>query len=281
MTHLMAVDWSGAQDAAGQRKHIWIAERNRGGHISLSCGRTREETIATVIAAGRQDADVVAGFDFAFAYPAWFARQFGCSSAAQLWRIVEQQGEHWLEDCHAPFWGKPQRQRPADQRGDRGFRTTERHIRARTGRLPKSAFQVGGAGSVGTGSVRGMPLLLALQHAGFAIWPFDAPRLPLAVEIYPRVFTQRTKVNNAAERLRALGRMEAHPLPTEVLLAAERSPDAFDALAALLGMVEHEDELLHLPRLRSPELRLEGAIWTPEVGAPRARAEERTLTPQM
>jgi catechol 2,3-dioxygenase-like lactoylglutathione lyase family enzyme len=50
-------------------------------------------------------------------------------------------------------------------------------------------FQIGGAGAVGTGSLRGMQHLADLAHAGFSIWPFDRPGWPLAVEIYPRLFT--------------------------------------------------------------------------------------------
>ena len=36
---------------------------------------------------------------------------------------------------------------------------------------PKSTFQIGGAGAVGTGSLRGMPHLLTLREAGCAVWP--------------------------------------------------------------------------------------------------------------
>ena len=42
---------------------------------------------------------------------------------------------------------------------------------------------------MGTGSIRGMPMLARLHHAGFHLWPFQAAELPLALEIYPRLFT--------------------------------------------------------------------------------------------
>ena len=50
----------------------------------------------------------------------------------------------------------------------------ERAARVR-GIAPKSVFQIGGAGSVGTASLRGMPVLQRLREAGFAVWPFDRP----------------------------------------------------------------------------------------------------------
>jgi hypothetical protein len=64
------------------------------------------------------------------------------------------------------------------------FRRTEREVRV-PGTQPKSVFQLVGAGQVGRGSLYGMQALHRLTGAGFRIWPFDPPALPLAVEIYP------------------------------------------------------------------------------------------------
>jgi hypothetical protein len=50
----------------------------------------------------------------------------------------------------------------------------------------KSVFQIGGAGAVGTGSVRGMPLLAALSADGFSVWPFEDASERMVIEIYPR-----------------------------------------------------------------------------------------------
>jgi len=63
-----------------------------------------------------------------------------------------------------PFWGHQgsKRQLSADQQ----FRLTELALIER-GLQPKSVFQLGGAGAVGTGSLRGMRHLLQLQAAGF------------------------------------------------------------------------------------------------------------------
>ncbi len=61
-------------------------------------------------------------------------------------------------------------------------------------------FQIGGAGSVGTASIRGMNVLLALRSAGFAVWPFDPPSGPTVIEIYPRVLTGPVRKSSAEER---------------------------------------------------------------------------------
>ena len=87
----------------------------------------------------------------------------------------------------ATVLGSTGRRRPA---GQEQFRRTEATIAAVGGIRPKSTFQIGGAGSVGTGSVRGFPILARLRAGGFTIWPFDvAPTPPVAVEIYPRALT--------------------------------------------------------------------------------------------
>ena len=260
----IAIDWSGNETASGQRKHIWMAEWHDGA-VNLSNERTRRETVDAVIVAARDDAPLIVGFDFSFAYPAWFAKELGCADVVELWSLVAMKGDRWLQDCKDPFWGRPKTRRPDGHYGDPwlGFRSTERSAGQRTGRLPTSTFQIGGAGAVGTGSMRGMPHLLELRRAGFSIWPFDPPRLPMAIEIYPRVFTGRTNVSSAAARAQHLEGDTFDRLPSTVLVAARNSPDAFDALCALMGMVRHTEDFAHLRQATSPDELREGAIWMP------------------
>ena len=128
---------------------------------------------------------------------------------------------------------------------------------------PKSTFQIGGAGSVGTGSVRGWPALVRLREAGFAIWPFDVPASPpVAVEIYPRVFTGPVVKSSASARADLLdARYPA--LPPRLRDHAVASEDAFDAAVSALAMSSHEDELRALPRVDDEMGRREGRVWTP------------------
>jgi len=147
-------------------------------------------------------------------------RELGIASAPEFWRsVADGQGERWLHrECEdGRFWGKPKK-KPAEFCGEhahRMLRRAETALKVRAliadpmqaakvaGIAPKSAFQIGGAGAVGTASLRGMPYLLRLREAGFAVWPFDAPALqrsPMVVEIYTRLMTGA--VNKSSESAR-------------------------------------------------------------------------------
>jgi len=142
------------------------------------------------------------------------------------------------------------------------------------GITPKSPFQIGGSGSVGTGSLRAMPTLLSLREAGFRVWPFETARLgarppqPLLVEIYTRLLTGAVKKSNPAARKAYLAeRRRADPayapLTPKVLAAAQSSEDAFDALVCTLEMVRHRAEFPRLRATTDQSLLLEGITWRP------------------
>jgi hypothetical protein len=119
-------------------------------------------------------------------------------------------------------------------------------------------FQLVGAGQVGRGSLYGMAALHRLADAGFRIWPFDLPGLPLVVEIFPRVLTGPVRKNSPSERERYLGTV---PMRPDLGRLAAASEDAFDAAISALVMAARVDELrtLHEP----PGYVLEGKIWQP------------------
>ena len=195
MKRVIAVDWSGAK--AGARSKIWLAEVCGGRLTRLESGRDRDELIAYLIEVASTDPDLVVGLDFAFSFPSWFAEGEGATSIKEVWDLVAKKGEDWLSNCQPPFWGKLGSTKPTDCEL---FRCTEKRARKRKDVNPKSVFQIGGAGAVGTGSIRGMPYLAKLAEAGFSIWPFHGaqPRAPsdaeprqtpLVIEIYPRLLT--------------------------------------------------------------------------------------------
>ena len=62
-TTVVAIDWSGRVDAAGQRRHI-VAAVWRGGHVRIESGRTREEVADWLIALAPKYPALVAGFEF-------------------------------------------------------------------------------------------------------------------------------------------------------------------------------------------------------------------------
>jgi hypothetical protein len=296
---VIGIDWSGRVDAAGQRRHIWAGIWTRQGDgriaVKLEAGRTRDEVATWLIELARKTPRMVIGLDFCFSYPAWFVRdEHGLASAPAFWRHVADEGhiERWLargaEDRR--FWGKPHK-RPAEFSGEhlhRMMRATdidckmiahipepERQERMK-GITPKSVFQIGGSGSVGTASLRGFPLLLRLRDAGFCIWPFDAPQLdsplprPLVLEMYSRLNTGPVhKSNPAARAAYLLQKCREDPayaaLSQVVMQRARGSEDAFDALVSTMVMAERYETFAVLPKPRDPLHGIEGWTWAPEV----------------
>ncbi len=242
----VAVDWSGRlQGAASAIRTALVAH---GTLIELGGGRDRERTGDHLVDLAMADPDLVVGLDFAFSLPLWFLDREGLESGLT---VPEPIAERWLRDCPPPFWGRPGRPRGPEPQ----YRRTELTITPR----PRSVFQIGGAGAVGTGSLRGLPLLRRLRREGFAIWPFDAPRLPLVVEIYPRLLSGPVVKSRVGDRLAYLQR-RGWPA------CAAASEDAFDAVVSALVMDAHRDQLSGLRGEDDPAVRREGWIWSPRLG---------------
>jgi hypothetical protein len=197
------------------------------------------------------------GLDFAFSVPAWFAASRGWAHVDAVWTAARDDGEAWLAECAAPFWGRPGTRRP--HAAAHGLRDTERMWA--TAQRPKSVFQIGGAGSVGTGSVRGMPMLLALRARGWSVWPFDAPSSHTVVEIYPRIFTGPVVKRSARARESYLA-AEAVRQSSAAVEAMIASEDAFDAGLSAIAM-STAIVMSPLPIMADPISRIEGTIWVP------------------
>jgi hypothetical protein len=257
----IAVDWSGSLSQA--RSRIWLAESRDGRVVRVECGRDRAQVVRHLIECARREPRLVIGLDFAFSFPRWFVEHLGARRARDVWDTVARSGEDWLERCPAPFWGQPCKPRPAPVVGRGDWRSTELAHLPVAGCRPKSVFQIGGAGSVGTGSLRGMPWLRELQDAGISIWPFDRPRLPLAVEIYPRYLTGAVNKSSAAARSLYLQARYARECRA-VLDPAASSEDAFDAAVSAACMQRFARDFARLARERPRALdRIEGRIWRP------------------
>jgi hypothetical protein len=335
---VVAVDWSGRVDAAGQRRHIWAgvwtaaASRKASGSgagdpgkVTLEAGRTRAELVEWLIELGRETPRMVVGLDCCFSFPAWFLEEHGCATVFEFWRqVAAGKGEEWLHrDCgDARFWGKTGSgrvgRRPAEFCGEgmyTSLRRTDMENKVRPllplgasgeaeaensaradaalriamrGITAKSPFQIGGSGSVGTGSLRAMPALLRLRQAGFRVWPFEdavltgAPPRPLVIEMYSRLLTGAVAKSNAAARKAYLARRRKQEaggsqdgsqsgsqlwagLSRAVLAKALGSEDGFDALVSALEIVRWREEFPGLRRTRDAVMRLEGITWRPGV----------------
>jgi SAM-dependent methyltransferase len=252
------VDWSGARAGGGRRS--WLAEVHGDELVVLQNRWSVESLLAWLVARVERDPALVLGLDFAFSFPAWFVTERFAGKVEVAWEQASASGETWLRDVASPFWGRPGTRRPVLE-GDRGhLRATEQELAGAYGR-PKSVFQIGGAGAVGTGSIRGMPLLAHLRKAGFAVWPFDSPALPLVVEIYPRALTGPVVKSDPAARRSYLDawRWPADPAARSAVAETE---DAFDAAVSARQMLLHAVEFSDLPAADERE-RVEGRIWLP------------------
>ncbi|HUD22309.1 MAG TPA: hypothetical protein VMQ60_05650 [Acidobacteriaceae bacterium] len=295
---VVAVDWSGDRSEAGQRRKIWAGVWTAGaggsvygGSVRLQGGRTRAEVGEWLIGLARQTPRMVVGLDFCFSFPAWFVRgEMGCVDGPAFWELVcSGLHEQWLARGNPDrrFWGK--HPKPEEFRGDglhRMLRATdidcklaaripeaERAERVR-GIGPKSVFQIGGAGSVGTASLRGMPVLKRLREAGFRVWPFDRAGLPMVVEMYTRLNTGPVHKSNAAARTEYLRRKRREDLnyatlSPRLIEKARNSEDAFDALVSCMAMTARRDEFAALAMPLDPEHRVEGWTWAPGVESQR------------
>lgn len=299
---LIAIDWSGRIDAAGQRRHIWAGvwtQTDTEIAVQLEAGRTRDEVTEWLIELARETPRMVVSIDCCFSFPGWFLEEHGCEDMFAFWRKANSGlAEQWLaRECDEiardeRFWGKPHK-RPEQFCGPgyrRQFRFAdydnkiaqgleggdpERAAKMR-GITPKSPFQIGGSGSVGTGSLRAMMMLERLHEAGFRVWPLEpsaieakTPR-PLVVEMYTRLMTGAVAKSNADARKAYLKQKCAEdavykPIGRAVLRKAQGSEDAFDALVSVMEMARYADEFGRLKATRDPELRREGLTWRPGV----------------
>lgn len=235
---------------------IWLAEVHDGRLVDLRNGLPREQLIERLVAVATEDQCTVVGLDFAFSFPQWWCAQQGWSSGRDVWTDMAERGEQLLAACEEPFWGHPGKSKP--NQPDRQLRRTDRE---EGGGTAKSVFQIGGAGAVGTGSIRGMPHLRTLTEAGFKIWPF-AKGWPRVIEIYPRVLTGPVNKGRWTERHTFLLKRFAEQ-PRDLIERAAGSEDAFDAAVSALVMGVHQAELEALTQPSAPEYRIEGKIWGP------------------
>jgi Protein of unknown function (DUF429) len=264
----IAVDWSGA--VSGASAHIWWA-RAVGGELQELVAPGSREAVGVLLHERLLDnAPCVVGLDFAFSVPAWFADARGWRDVNAIWDAAAEHGERWMRECDPPFWGRAGKRRPHEV--ERGLRETEQHWGS--GQRPKSVFQIGGAGAVGTGSLRGMPLLRQLRRAGWSVWPFDASGSHTICEIYPRLFTGAV-IKRSAEARSAYLTQAALAITTAQRDAMCASEDAFDA--GVSALVMSRVDAAPLPRSTDAVSAIEGAIWVPNLHDTQ-RAAHRTTS---
>jgi hypothetical protein len=247
----------------GAERAIWLARSGADDDPAvpvLETGRDRGGVVARVLELCAAEPATVVAVDASFSLAAWFLDAAGYATADELWADTAAH-ERWLREEAAPFWGR-RRPRPPELAGDAAWRRTEAELR-RQGLAPKSTFQIGGAGAVGTGSLRVFRHLGELRRAGCAIWPFHPPAFPLVVECYPRACTGPVVKRDPTARAQA-----AHALGLRVATPTE---DAFDAAATALALTRADPApgpgSLPVPGAGLPAVAgREGWVWVPTRG---------------
>ena len=212
-------DWSAAAVPASGADSIWIAAAERDGGV-LAAPRlvnppTRQAAMAfladhlsDLIA---RDRTALVGFDFAFGYPAGFARMLRRDGVAD-WRTVWTELANRIRDAvdnannrfsvagalnrrasggAFPFWGCPaaaagpllSARKPPGYNGDDGL--AELRLCDRAGGGTQPVWKLAYPGSVGSQSLTGIPHLQALRRHPWLegqvrIWPFETGLGPLA-----------------------------------------------------------------------------------------------------
>jgi hypothetical protein len=255
---VIAVDWSGAKTGSRVRTKLWHAEAIDGRLVQIMAWASRDELVSCLIDLAAREPELAVGLDFAFSAPRWFLESRGLMSVTELWQLASREAESWLAACEPPFWGRVRGSRPEMPSY---LRVADRLSVA--GISPKSVFQIGGPGQVGTGSLRGWPQLQRLRNGGFTVWPFDVASMPLVVEIYPRLMTGPVRKSSAVARQAYLD-ANCPSLTSEQVCIAASCEDAFDATVAALVMARHEAEFARLPKVNDRTSLLEGLIWKPQ-----------------
>ncbi len=235
---VIAVDWSGAK-RTGLSSGIWLAVIEQGRLVRSEALSMREHAVEIVEAYAPP---VIAGFDFSFGFPAWFAHRTRLRHDRR--RLVDGR---------------------ARRRDVVGVATDSRRS-GETGATFPSSSASGGArkrcaktdsrrsrSSNSSGTDRwapdqsaGCPTSTRLRGAGFAIWPFDQPADRIAMEIYPSLMRKRAAHHDVG------------PFANE----HER-----DAVVSARVLWDHRETVAALEAATDPVTLIEGDVWTPPAGA--------------
>lgn len=206
----VVVDWSANSTPKAGKDSIWscifdpkLGRQDVVNHRTRHAARTYM-TAALIADRGR----VLVGFDFPYGYPTGFAHAAGLVGGRPWMAAWDHLARHLrdepdntnnrfelaaqlnaaISDGPGPFWGTtadrhvtphlwPTKAPGFPHGGLTEFRAIERAVRA-TGRYPFSAWQLTGAGSVGSQAMTGIPVLWSLRwHEDLAhrsvVWPFE------------------------------------------------------------------------------------------------------------
>ena len=219
---IVIADWSASNTPKSGADSIWISCLDRGTRAVAINHRTRAAAFEALVDLADVPGRVLLGFDFPLGYPAGFAAEMGLDGEpwSATWALLTE----LLDDDHRnrnnrfevaselnrrlgrrQFWASPPRRanehltttKPAHTDAHLPeFRAAELRLRDRK-RYPFSAWQLLGAGSVGSQALTGIPVVQRLRRhprlgGRVQVWPFETglalPAGPDAIvlaEIWP------------------------------------------------------------------------------------------------
>ncbi|NND74049.1 MAG: cobalamin biosynthesis protein CbiG [Ilumatobacter sp.] len=196
------VDWSASNTPRTGADSIWIAVAGGDG-CTIENVRTRHEAVATIAALAQPGRRTLLGVDFSLGFPRGTAAALGLAGSPweRTWQLlaaeitddernvnnrfdVADRLNRTVSPGPGPFWGCPPARSTAALSTTRPtpndawppvWRHVEAHLRE-SGHRPFSAWQLLGAGSVGSQSLVGIAALARLRAtlgARLAVWPFS------------------------------------------------------------------------------------------------------------
>lgn len=258
----IVVDWSANGRPKTGKDSLWLACLRSGLPMVLENPPTRSRAMVLIEALLREDIaqgrTTLAGFDFAFGYPAGLAQAMGADADwRQVWgwiaahltdgpdnannRFDMAAGLNALFAAPGPFWGNGlARDIPGlPRRKPQGWGDSLPENLRLADRLAPAAQEVwklSGAGSVGGQSLTGIAALERLRHRiNVTVWPFEQiqrprPAAPVLAEVFPSLLplvTALHPVRDAAQVIglaQALAQWDAAGRLSAMLAAAERMP---------------------------------------------------------
>jgi hypothetical protein len=259
----VVVDWSANSTPKLGRDSIWVAHLDAAGNTSVTNLPTRQQAEAFLgrILETEPTLTTLVGVDFSLGYPAGTASALGAERTpwSAMWSLladniadddrnannrfaVAAELNHRLTGTASPFWGCPPSSagqyltttKPPDAGPLLPFRSTEEVLRSR-GHRPFSSWQLFGAGSVGSQSLLGIPVLQRLR-ARFGervdVWPFTtgmaSPALGEGAIVVLEVWPSMHELGDHGDTVR-----DAAQVGTTANWLAEA--DAADGLGALFS----------------------------------------------
>ncbi len=240
----VVVDWSANSTPKLGRDSIWIAHLDEAGNTSVTNLPTRQEAESFLgeLFEAEPTLTTLVGVDFSLGYPAGTAVALGVEGTpwSAMWSLLTEiivddgsnannrfgvaaEFNRRLTGAASPFWGCPPSSagrhltttKPPDAAPFAPFRATEEILREQ-GHRPFSSWQLFGAGSVGSQSLLGIPMLERLRgrfEDRVDVWPFttglQSPALDEGAIVAAEVWPSMRELGDHGETVRDAAQVSA------------------------------------------------------------------------